>query len=491
MNSMDDFFKKRLSDLNEADDGWNVPSEEVWENVVPHLPKPKKKRRRFILLFIGLGLIMSAGLIYHYSVVGDLNNTKETRALVKEEIDTTNKKSSASNNTIANIERTSTANNINKNSEESNNSLQEEQLDKRQTGVITLGDLGEQYSSSTNTETNYKKSGLDNPLVFNFEIKETNFPERQLLIDKLENFTYSENGPTFNEPNPSKESNIPNLANPQKTSVLSYLSPLPTFALSSTKDHRPVDVLPSMAILESGFTPIPFHHEIGITHGLSAFSFVDEIMSSDLDDQFSIIPTYQNINFHYNKVISNRWRFSTGAFLSKLNMNIVFDESFVYESISSSRSIVTEYDDTVQQSSANGSGQVTINFVSGQEPQEAETLNIRGALDVELRALQIPIFLTHHWVKNRWGFLIGGGPTLELLGERQFNADFNVLRDENIISSSVDIQDYHDTYTGISIYGLTGMKYHFNNHINVGINLKINIQDPIFSTADVGMYYRW
>ena len=88
-------------------------------------------------------------------------------------------------------------------------------------------------------------------------------------------------------------------------------------------------------------------------------------------------------------------------------------------------------------------------------------------------------------------FFYGGGLVFELLREEQSNGMLDVYRDDQIISASSEIDNLDEVYLDFSIYAITGFRYHINDRINAGVNLKIYRTDLIFSTADVGIYYRW
>ena len=57
MNRMDDFLKKRLEDFSPADDGWNMPSDELFDKAKVHFPKKKKKKRWGFFILPGLMLL--------------------------------------------------------------------------------------------------------------------------------------------------------------------------------------------------------------------------------------------------------------------------------------------------------------------------------------------------------------------------------------------------------------------------------------------------
>ncbi|MEO6131335.1 MAG: hypothetical protein ABIQ02_05775 [Saprospiraceae bacterium] len=63
---LDEFFRKQLSDTT-PDASWNVPDDSIFENAISQVPVPSgKKKRRFVLFFLGLGVLM-VFMIHEYT----------------------------------------------------------------------------------------------------------------------------------------------------------------------------------------------------------------------------------------------------------------------------------------------------------------------------------------------------------------------------------------------------------------------------------------
>jgi len=66
MDKLDDFLKNRLNDLSPSEDGWNVPSDDLWNAAKIHFPKKEKKNRWYFWLPILLLLFGSLGTGYYF-----------------------------------------------------------------------------------------------------------------------------------------------------------------------------------------------------------------------------------------------------------------------------------------------------------------------------------------------------------------------------------------------------------------------------------------
>jgi len=54
MNKMDKYFKDQLTNYEPAEDGWNIPSDKVWDETLPYLHKKKGKKSIFFLFGLGV-----------------------------------------------------------------------------------------------------------------------------------------------------------------------------------------------------------------------------------------------------------------------------------------------------------------------------------------------------------------------------------------------------------------------------------------------------
>ncbi len=525
MNKMDDFFNKRLSDFNTAEEGWNVPSDQVWENVKDHLPKPEKKKKRFFFLLFGFVLLAAAFSTMTYFNSSKINELTTDQSATKNKVVAGSAKYNAEDNLQE--QRTNTiaeaiTNELNGDVTEVSGRKLSGDLNVNQVESVnhsTITDLSRILDKSKKVREREVSESVDKSVVMAQLLQNpltARSIENQNILNETGSATFSatsfqaknnqqsadfinEHNKTLNSFQEGSFQSVENIL--EETRVLyrseniGILNTLPFTAFMINRNG----LLPSAQNIPEG--PLERLIEIedekrrpqefGISYSLSAFTFLKSQTVIEEMDRFLIQARFKNLNIEYARWISNRWKFSTGVYLSKIDVNFGFTQFFNYDQSFMNESIATEYGNTVEESGANSAGNVRVSFINGLEPSEGELINIKGNVDISLSAIQVPLFLTHHRRRKKMEFFVGGGIALELIKEEQKNGLLNVFRDERLISSSSEIDDLQEVLPDYSIYGLTGFRYNLTDRINTGIGLKVNLSNVIFSTADVGIYYRW
>lgn len=80
-NNLDDFFNEKLNDFSSSNDGWDEPSESVWENAQSNVPtygNPKRNWLVILAILLGLSLLGTGTYLF--------KTQKENRALQQEVI---------------------------------------------------------------------------------------------------------------------------------------------------------------------------------------------------------------------------------------------------------------------------------------------------------------------------------------------------------------------------------------------------------------------
>ena len=540
MNNMDDFFNKRLSDFTTAEDGWNMPSDDVWENVKDQLPKPKKKRRRFIFFLFGVLLLGGISLTASYFISQDKSGSG-TDQFAANEIDSDNNTSNLSKTTHP-IEAATL---ISDQEEKVESKIEtSDRIDEISAGVddrqnnLLAGDQKEKLEKNTNKRVSNRPSQLNqaSSTLSNSSSAEGRGLEDRGAGNSLSDNTANEAAITGrghatddfasdagsgimsdNEKQPLSNNQNVGFANEDNATkgivrqgglqlresvkeepILIYksehegmLGALPFQTFNTDRDKLLADDYLSLEklIMINDLDRKP--QEIGISHSLSAFTFIKSQTELEDMDRFSIGTKFKNLNLEYGRWLSEKWRFSTGIYLTKIEVDLDFLQFFNFDQPFMNESITTEYGNTVSNSSANSAGNVRLTFFPGQEPTEGELINIRGNINVALSALQVPLLFSRHRRKNKIEFFYGGGAVFELLREEQSDGMLDVYREDQIISSSSEIDDLDEVYLDYSVYVIGGFRHHITNRVSAGINFKIYGTELIFSTADVGVYYRW
>jgi len=101
---MDDFLKKRLENHTPAEDGWNIPSDDLWNKAKPHFPKKKKKKRwPFAMLIFGTLLLSGVGLYiannsFRYQKMETTNSAAKLEGTTEKQLPTTTNEANDPNN---------------------------------------------------------------------------------------------------------------------------------------------------------------------------------------------------------------------------------------------------------------------------------------------------------------------------------------------------------------------------------------------------------
>ncbi len=102
MDKLNDIWKNRFNEGEMPVAEWNTPDEELWGNILPHVPKKKKKRKWFLFFLIGLlGLVVTSVFIFK-------SNAKEVEGdpIYRSSLDSTNSRSEYAITTTNNNQET-------------------------------------------------------------------------------------------------------------------------------------------------------------------------------------------------------------------------------------------------------------------------------------------------------------------------------------------------------------------------------------------------
>lgn len=484
MNRMDEFFKKQLTDFNTSDDNWNIPSEELWNAAKPHFPK-KDKKRKFLIWFLSIGLLVigtSFGFFLGLNSKSESLDDNVTVGLEKIE------------NTVSNTssDQLESSHTIFKTSSTKDNG--EEQIATNEN--INQIENSKIPKASASRKTTSEDFNSAKPVVINSENTNDN------QFSELSNNKIS-NNIVFNESilhtQPKGYKSDQDTENPVETKRLS----LSDAALIPTLENQLVNSNNrSLPLMFSSLKLVPFRENHILfpkkEWGLSNTSFIldaleNVVISSGSDqDQININDEFRNINLHYSKWIGKNWSISTGLQYSKLKLDIDFS---VWENLSDD-----EIDDflnqnindlELQRSSNSSSRNFTIDLLPGVMVENQDLLNFQGRLNLDLKAAQLPVFLNYHFYRKRFEFILSGGIALEYIQSSQIGADFQIFRDNVLISEESSHEDFNENYFDYSIYLNHSIRYKITQNIHFGISAKLSVIDPIFSGADVGLYYRW
>lgn len=478
MNKLDDFFKGRLLDERPDEDGWNVPSDDLWEAAKPHFPKKKSKRRGFFWIFSGAGILVLA-LIATYMLSVD------ALTVVESPIVSSNDKLNSTDKVILTEEITPIEQSITSSipngavnltsSTEDNNTLKTNNIDNTQTQQIPAS-----KSKSLNTGSNSDRTVITNQESSSVKTQSTASIDNTTSASNQTALTKALTTALIQQTPETTEADIE--ARPQLSiAALVNKSSSPLIATDENLSlNQTIKILPKAAYPK---------YELGLSRLFLFANLLDGKNIADEGQKVIInVAHYRNVNINYNRWISRSWSITSGLYASDLKINLDLEVDVNVET--------TDFVETVninsdQISSRGSNTDFKIELLDGYTITDNELLNLKGNVDLSIAALQVPIFITKHWYPRNWEFSLGIGPTVEYIWNKQAVNSMVLFRDDVQITKPISEDETIDSAFEYSIYSQFGIKYKLTKHINAAFHTRISISDPIFSGVDFGLNYRW
>jgi len=232
--------------------------------------------------------------------------------------------------------------------------------------------------------------------------------------------------------------------------------------------------------------------EFGVSHLFFLIAFADgDDVEEDPLDEIIFNSKYQNFNFNARKWINPNWSVQTGMFLSRLDADIDFSVFFNVDDNDLEEIAKLEFREAAIKGEASERSEISINFMNDPVISPGDAINLSGAVELRLNALQIPVFIHRHWYKNRSEFIAGGGITLEHIWGFQTGSDFQLKTLESrVLEATISQEKIEESYFDASIYLEGGWRYYLNDNWNIGLTARIAAIQPIFSGLEVGINYR-
>ena len=527
--NIDKFFAERLSDPDIAEEQWNIPPEGLWEAAQLQFPVTKTGwtiGSKIILGISSLAIVVATCISVNYlnknnkeikNTTGKNNiaNTSEQKTIPTPETkiispSTISKKANTNLSSIDNTVTTPTIEAIDDKATQSKNVIIKSIVNatpaKEEKKLVTLSPT---TVEEENTYTEITSKIPENKIGDN------------LLVDNPENISEIAAKPI---PNNSSITQVPNS---EKNSLLNSSTPI---AIVETEEERsansissPVMILPTIDKLAShssvantelrsmqketnAFTRTPSpvaiikplrlyypKHEAGLSRLNLIFDLIGDIsLSSDDGDRVGLTNHYFNVNRTYSRWLSNKWSITSGLYISELDMDLDFS---VFETITNSNIndfVLTEYNDIGNRNNAYMSTEdIDIMLLPGVTVAEGETIQLQGAIELLVNAVQIPFYINRHWYARRVDFYTGAGISVDFLTINQGGININLLRDNIEISEPYSQSDPQESRTEISYYVQGGMKVSITDFLNIGLSTRTNILNPLLTGIETGIYYRW
>lgn len=491
MDRLEDYINNSMSDHTAADDGWNVPSEDVWNKASVHFPK-KKKRRGFFWFFLGLGLSLLIGIfLFLYQSDEPASDVFATRDLAS----IIHKSDIESSTTIIDVEREQ-----NDNIDNTINEGSDTVVEAMDTDVVDISDATRRIAPKAIVNPTLKPKNKINirptDELINSESSAPNIatrpqPDEPISINDFQDSpsAISKNVVSINpSDDPLSES-----ANSQLPLLKPPKLPITRRGVVSSHPERTSIEINDMIPVKVSNRFLSPKQEISLG---STYFFVSALSGIDLgeeprDDVF-IDVLAASASVGYSRWIRPSISLSSGLDYVHLSGQLDFSDYEILEQDDIEGLTNVTYNELLKSSSLKARSSMISRNVS-QLPfvQVGEEVRFHGNIGLALKAVQIPISVNKHWYKKRMEFFVGTGPTIEWIWVSQqpvnFNLEYEEINYELILDNPIESEQYID----YSIYAIGGMKFHFRKNYNLEMGLRINASEIIFSGFDLGLSYRW
>lgn len=502
MNKIDDFFKKRLDVDASQNEGWNMPSDDLWNAALPHFPKEEKKRKSFFWFWLSVGLLFSVSMTYlivnNNEAVSDnqpqIANTKETyhEDILKDsktiEIEEGIKQESEDQILVQKelvekpISEPIAESNSNMDVRKSSLLLEDSNQSQNSKGRITrsksINDNNDQDVILRSTPNNI----LSSAIASNSELGV------QDSKNKVVEFALESTDSKIEDVNVVVKTELGVAQQAREEVSIGNLRDLDLVAESNRSSIVVNNV--NSGFIQPKLEVRPMK-EIGVSSQLFFLNLLEGVNLDDSEDGTVVFDgRFRNLNFKYAKWIGRKWSISTGINFADLALNLDIDTDIVYDEVEFGQDINSQYGEVINSDNI-GNAATPVMFKSGVELVNGDVVRLRGNVDLGLRVIQVPIILNYHWYNKRFEFYTGLGFALESAWAREENANFNIFENDILITEPSSPSDFYEQYFSYSYYVKLGTKFNFNKQINFDTALNILANDIIFSSVEFGLHYRW
>lgn len=484
---MDDFFKKRLEEYTPAEDGWNVPSEELWDKAKPSFPKREKKPffMWFSLAFLLIGIAAStwwfAGNEQHKETQALISNTSINLAEQSNEQETTKQEQSTKQALTQPIV-----------SKEPKTPARKTTLDK--TNKKTISKPVQSSKTKTNSGlTTASRPKIKSPLAKTKAVESNPVQTKQITsnINQIGFPKVSEaNTPPTSKHQPSITSQSQHAAIGLATQQLFEIALLEPAALNNLIHNRAALRLAQEASPTMHVSPIIKPFEYGIAYSTYVgFKPYDE-MNPTIIDGISSINAKNNkqygLHVKTNRLYDNGLGFNSGLMYTVQNMDVDLGLAFEYQDGSSS---------TLRSSSSVNSDSLIIKFYDDADLKTGDLIEGSGTIRFAVSSVRLPIGLNYRLRLKQFEWYAGVGLTLGVQLIRLSEPNIYVYNQGVEVGAFDPEADQSFTFPlpEFAVYAGTGFKYHLNNQTNIGISLNLDkrlVLPRQYLRADFGVYKR-
>ena len=515
MNKMDDFIKKQLTDFTPAEDGWNVPSDDMWDKAKIHFPqKPPSRWKPLIFYTLGFGL-----LVFGISLL-NLNNDKtiiNDSTVQVDQLTNSLVNDKASNQISLNENKILADQNAKKAASRMLPVLTEKELDTKKSNQAksTTTIIDEQGSNTKQVKEELiqrpqKEAGVIksfDQIKTTAKLKESPEPVPvQALtpaVNKAKTEEVKQVASTLKQD--QKATPTTDLLS-QKSTNKSLLVPklarlnqsMDSQNFTALHSEKSISLIPLNNAAPFAIQPVKKHyrpiHEFGIATTKYFISLATLLSFEDSDGlSIDVAGDFFNSHFSYTKWIGSKWSISSGLSISNgtLSFNICDTNELSQDDLdefieTNTNNILRNRRETERIED------LKINLVEGAKVKAGDLLTLKGTLGLSLEAVQVPfIFSRHFYRPNVVGFNLGLGGSLDFSRGRQAVTNLTITKAGEQINQPVYISEENIGHYDYSVFLQAGMRLRFTKNINLGITSRIFVRNPIFSGIEAGLYYRW
>lgn len=510
MNKMDDFFKKRLNDFSEAEDGWNIPSEDLWEQAKKEFPKKESRSKRFIPWFLSFGLL--ALLVASFFILQNQNvSSSKIENLTQTQFTENNiTKSNLANSISAKQEPAVKleSGNVSKNQstpDKTKDSDANTTIDKKKIKESTISSGSS--SIKKDIQKNQKKSkpiaakkiesssllnGLSNQIVSHLE-KQVVGP----ILNKSINVESVSDIPTTTPSNKLSSSPKSNISTESKRLLvaadMSPINKLPTRSNSLVSQHLMASATSQYLTSSKHFSWAKnikkgyFEYGIALSayDAVQPFEEVDNVLINELDD-YNAESSQFGFNIHTNRIYQNGFSLSSGLMYSFQNLGVNVN---IIDSYDGSDEYILRSETQLNQN------QLPIQFYPNADLEAGDQLDIQGFFDMSINTVRLPIGVNYHINLNRFEAFVGVGLSVGLDMVRLSNASAFAYNDQKIVgkeSSEIEGQVLIPIPQATAYAG-AGLKYHINASYNIGCAVFVDKRALLpkeFVRSEIGIFKR-
>jgi len=484
---IEDFIRKQLAQAEEANDGWTIPSDEIWQKAKEEINVSKKKRRFFWLFFLGISsLVFLIAYVRFFQQESSHSIFNEIKEIGEERALTTN----GGIHPCLDQTPEATENNVSTSGVEHPDNLAKKAIKQAevisgqpyQTAAQSMPKEGfpENHIQDKPVEPVARKNGVISTVVSKELIKEKAFTSGLLVGTITQNLV---------ELSSAKKEEI----NYSKIALFETLEVLPFTQIRSITAKNQA---PNLSLLSSE----PKEHrgwkrELGGSY--SRFfqnPFTDDEEQHRQNNKYLelLSESYRSTNIVLTSALGKRKSLTTGLYFLQQKIDVAYGlDSLIYDN--QNPLIEKELSDLTAKVAAGTTGNdLELSFLPDAEVVNGDTLSLFGNLPIRLRAYQIPVLVNIHLgQRKRLEYLLTAGVSIDIVKLRVDELPIEVFKNNQLVSNDINFQPSEVMLLGASLYMGGGVKYHFSPQFNISASIKFEPAASEFSRYELGAHQRF